>query len=58
MGICMGIFGVGADVLLDHRREGRLAQVPVTVDARIDQQVHVMRVASSVAEAIAGRLDR
>ena len=48
-----GILGIGADVLLDHRREGRLTQIPVTIHARIDEQVDVVSSPSSTAEAVA-----
>ena len=53
-----GSSGIGPDVLLDHRREGRFAQIPVTVDARIDEQVHVMSSSSSLADAVACAGDR
>ena len=34
---------VGADVLLDQGRERRLAEDAVVVDARVDQQVELVR---------------
>ena len=58
MGICMGILGIGPDVLLDHRREGRFTQIPVTIDTCIDEQVHVVSSPSSSAEAVACAGDR
>src|SRR6476620_9518830 len=58
MGVCMWILGVRPDVLLNHRRKGRLCDVAIPIDARIDQQVDVMGVASSAVETIFGRPDR
>ena len=42
MSVVVWVLGVGPDVVLDERREGGLRQVLVTVDAGIDQQVHVV----------------
>ena len=56
MGVCMWILRVGTDVLLNHRSKGRLRDVAIPIDARIDQQVDVMGIASSLLETILGRL--
>ena len=50
MGVFMWILGVGTDVLLNHRSKGRLRDVAIPIDARIDQQVDVMGIASSALE--------
>ncbi len=52
VGVGVGILGVGADVVLDERGERGLAEVPVAVDARIDQQIQVVGLASG---PLAGR---
>lgn len=46
------ILGIGADVLLDQRRECRFAQISVAVDSRVDQKVDVVRFSSRHPQAI------
>jgi hypothetical protein len=53
----MRVFGIGADILLDHRSQSRLSQVAVAVDSRVDQQVDLVQFAPGLLEAVAGRLD-
>ena len=48
MGVVVGILGVGPDVVLNHRREGGFTKVPVTIDPRIDEKIHVVGVSSSL----------
>ena len=43
------ILGIGADVLLNHRRQRRLTQVPIAIDPRIDQKIDVVRVSPGLA---------
>jgi hypothetical protein len=51
--LCAWFFG-GTDVLLDHRRQRRLAQVSAAIDSGIDQQVNVMGVPSGPLQAVLG----
>ena len=46
--------GVGADVLLDERRERGFGQVLVAVDADVDQQVELARGAPRLLQAVSG----
>ena len=45
------VFRVGADVLLDQRRERGFAEVAVAVEPGVDEQVQVVRRAARLVEA-------
>src|SRR5689334_16240638 len=58
MRVFVRILRIGSDVLLDQRRKGRLAEIAIAIDARIDKQIDVVRVLACVVQAGASHLDR
>ena len=51
------IFWVGADVLLNHRRQRWFCQVPVAVDASVYQEIDIAGVSPRLLQAVLGCLD-
>ena len=58
MSVVVWVLGVGPDVLLDERRQGRLGQILVALDAGIDQKVYVVGLSARSLQTGLGRRDR
>ena len=54
MRLFVRVFGIGADVFLNHRRERRFGQVAVTVYARVYQEIDIVSVSPRLVEAVLG----
>ncbi|CAM5723655.1 hypothetical protein MAUB1S_00934 [Mycolicibacterium aubagnense] len=53
----MWVVDIGPHILLNQRGERGLRQVPVAVDAGVDQQIHIVRVPSGPFQTRCGRSD-
>ena len=56
MGLFVRVFGIGADVLLNQRRERWFAQVAVAVYARVYQKIDIVSVSPRLVEAVLGSI--